>query len=188
MNMNNDLTLLLSNSKAGDQVALNLLVEKLYPMLKTMASGFMRRESSGHTLQATAVVNEAYSKLFSSEIDWQDRAHFLGMASTVMRRILVDHARAKKSVKRGGESLTVTYIDDITSDQVEQANMLDIDDALSELSDFDPVGAEILQMRIFSGMTMQEIATAMGVSLSSVERQFRSVRAWLFTRLSSSQI
>lgn len=187
MQNEHDLTLLLLDSKNGNTAALNILVEKLYPMLKNMASGFMRRESQGHTLQATAVLNEAYSKLFSAEIDWQDRAHFLGMASTVMRRILVDHARAKNTEKRGGDLLTVTYIDAITPNQIEHANMLDLDSALFELEVFDPVGAEILQMRIFSGMTMQEIASAMNLSISSVERSFRAVRAWLFSRLSSNQ-
>ena len=185
--MNNDITQLLTDWRSGNRQALNQLIESLYPQLKKMASGFMRKEAMGHTLQTTVVVNEAYARLYDADVDWQDRAHFLSVASITMRRILVDHARSKKRDKRGGDALNVTFDEGILQGlHQDNADVLALDDALNQLTEFDEEGARILEMRIFSGMSMNEVAEVLGVSLATAERRLKAVRAWLYSQLSES--
>jgi len=183
--MEPQLTQLLGEWRKGNQQALNELINTLSPKLREMAARHMRKEAMGHTLQATAVVNEAYLRLHDTDVDWQDRAHFLSVACITMRRILVDYARAKKRDKRGADALQVTFDESMMLASQDQCDMLDLDAALSEFAEFEEVGAKILEMRIFSGMKMQEIAEVLDVSLATAERNLKSARAWLHRRLST---
>ncbi|MFT5084534.1 MAG: RNA polymerase sigma factor (TIGR02999 family) [Lentisphaeria bacterium] len=183
--MENQLTQLLGEWRNGNQQALNELITNLSPELREMAARHMRKEAMGHTLQATAIVNEAYLRLYDADVDWQNRAHFLSIVSVTMRRILVDHARAKKRDKRGADALQITFDESMLVANQDQCNMLDLDAALSEFSEFEEIGAKILEMRIFSGMKMQEIAEVLCVSVATAERNLKSARAWLHKRLSA---
>lgn len=179
------LTQLLGDWRNGNQQALNELIDVISPQLREIAARHMRKEAVGHTLQATALVNEAYLRLYDAEVDWQDRAHFLSIASVTMRRILVDYARSKKRDKRSAEALQITFDESMVVASQEPWDMLDLDTALSEFAEFEESGAKILEMRIFSGMKMQEIAEVLGVSLATAERNLKSARAWLHRRLSA---
>ena len=182
--MENQLTQLLGEWRNGNQQALNELIHYLSPHLKEMANRHMQKEAMGHTLQATAVVNEAYLRLHDTHIDWQNRAYFLSIACVTMRRVLVDHARAKKRGKRGVDSLHVALEESMIVSNQDQCDVLALDAALLEFAELDEVGAKILEMRIFSGMKMQEIADVLGISIATTECNLKSARAWLHKRLS----
>ena len=177
------LTQLLVNWRNGNQEALDDLIEILSPTLKQMAVNQMFKEGVGHTLQPTALVNEAYIRIYDANVRWQDRSHFLSVVSITMRRILVDHARAKKRDKRNADGLQVTFVESMIHETPCQYDILDLDCALTEFSEFEEVGAKILEMKFFSGMKMQDIADVLEVSLATAERNLKSSRAWLPRRL-----
>jgi RNA polymerase sigma factor (TIGR02999 family) len=180
-----EITTLLAAVKRGDRGAESALAEVVYGELHGIAQLQMRRERPDHTLQATALVNEAYVRLVhETGIGWQDRAHFFACASVVMRRILVDHARRRAAGKRPSAGLRVELNDWQAGEQPHMDQMLAIDEALNALAALDARQARIVEMRYFGGLTEEETAEVLGVSPRTVKRDWRSARAWLQGQLS----
>lgn len=164
----------------GDQQAVNRLMPLVYGELRSLARRYMRRERSDHTLQATALVHEAYLRLVDqSGVTWQNRAHFLGVAAQAMRRILVDHARRHHAAKRGGPAFRVSLDDVVIAAKERSEDLLALDDALSRLTAIDPRQGQIVELRLFSGLTVEETAEAVGTSPATVKREWMSAKAWL---------
>jgi RNA polymerase sigma factor (TIGR02999 family) len=180
-----EVTRLLLAWNAGDKAALERLMPLVYGELRQLAERHFRRERRGHTLQPTAVVHEAYFRLVDqTRVTWKNRGHFLAIASQAMRRILIDHARGRDAEKRGGEVEKVTL--DVAIGSPEPARDVDVlalDEALDRLKTLDGAQAQIVELRFFGGLTIEETAEVMDVSPSSVKRDFRSARAWLFREL-----
>jgi RNA polymerase sigma factor (TIGR02999 family) len=181
-----EITALLGEVRRGDQAAGERLATVVYKELRRIAFGHMRRERSNHTLQATALVNDAYVKLLAQDKDWQNRAHFFAVASSLMRRILVDYARQHGAAKRGGLATKVNFEEirgePYTFQPVEQ--LLSLDEALSRLMVLDERQFRIVEMRFFGGMTDNEIAAVLGISERTVMREWVLARAWLHSELS----
>lgn len=180
---------LLVRSRAGDEAALNELVTTLYSELRRVASRHLRRERTGHTLQTTALVHEVYLKLAGDrELEFNDRAHFLSVASRVMRQVLVDYARARAAKKRAGDerARVQPLTDDIQVEaqtDLEPVELLDLDAALEALAGEDRSLAQLIEMRYFGGMTAEETAEALGQSVHAVRHDLRLAQAWLSRRL-----
>jgi RNA polymerase sigma-70 factor, ECF subfamily len=181
-----NVTLLLHRLKEGHSEAGESLVALVYPELHRMAAARMRGERRGHTLQPTALVNEAYMRLVDqTRVDWQDRAHFYAVAARTMRRVLVDYARQRIAGKRGSgqEKLNIDWIEiEATPEKVDE--MLVIDEALTRLQEFDPQQASIIEMRYFAGMSVGETAVALRISARTVDREWALAKAWLARELS----
>jgi RNA polymerase sigma factor (TIGR02999 family) len=179
-----DVTQLLLRWNEGDPHALEDLTPLLYDDLRRVARGVLQRETPGHTLSATALVHEAYLRLVDQRrVRWENRVHFLGVAAHIMRRVLVDHARARSAVKRGGLVTKVAISDDIPVNDLVAADVLDLDGALGRLEALDARKARVVEMRFFGGMTTPEIAAAVGVSDATVERDWKMARAWLIAAM-----
>jgi RNA polymerase sigma-70 factor, ECF subfamily len=176
-------TRLLAQWRQGDSQALDRLLPLVYDELRRIAARLMRSERREHTLQATALVHEAYARLAGGDASATDRAHFLSLAAQVMRRILVDHARTRGREKRGGGALRITLTEAAAAAPGFAGRLIEIDDALGRLEALDARKLRVLEMRIFGGMTHAEIATVLGVSVPTVERDFRMARAWLRAEL-----
>lgn len=175
-----EVTRLLKAYGGGDRAALDRLLPLVYERLKGIARARLRRERSGRTLNTTGLVHEAYMKLVDgTDVDWQDRAHFMSIASRVMRQILIDAARHRKAAKRGGGQRPVSYDDDLPVFGDYSEALLDLDDALERLAVHHGRAADVLQHRYFAGYTNEEVAKLLDVSLSTVERDLRFARAWL---------
>jgi RNA polymerase sigma factor (TIGR02999 family) len=176
----NEVTELLQAWGTGDKQALDKLFPIVYKELHRLAAAYMRKESPGHTLQTSALVNEAYLKLVDQKnVRWQNRAHFFGIAAQLMRRILVDHARSRTRMKRGAgaQRLSLNEAAIISADSAEA--FLSMDDALKRLGEMDPKKCRIVEMKIFCGLNMKEIAEVEKVSPSTIEREWRKAKAWL---------
>jgi RNA polymerase sigma-70 factor (ECF subfamily) len=159
------------------------LLSILYDELHRLAHHYMRREHPGHTLQTTALINEAYLRLAEIDrIQWRDRTHFVAMAATVMRRVLVDHARAQARDKRGG-GVVITSLDGDVATPEPSVDVLALNDALDRLATLDPVQGRIVELRYFSGLTIDEVAAALGVSAGTVKRDWAIAKAWLYREL-----
>jgi RNA polymerase sigma-70 factor (ECF subfamily) len=177
--------LLKSWRSAGNREAFDGLVSVLYHELETIARGAMRRERASHTLQTHALLHEAYVRLIDADVDWRDRAHFLAVAARTMRRILVDHAKARHRVKRDG-GIRVALTDALGAAGSEPpVDMLVLSDAIDRLAAQDERKAQIVELHFFGGLTCDEAAEALGVSISTVERELRVARAWLHRDLAS---
>jgi RNA polymerase sigma factor (TIGR02999 family) len=164
----------------GDQTALDKLVPLVYQELHHLAAQYMRHEAPGHTLQTSALVNEAYLKLVDQKrVKWQNRAHFFGVAAQMMRRILVDHARGRTRAKRGGQRKKITLDTSVILSTEKAAEFVALDDALNALAKVDPQKSRIVEMKIFCGLNMDEIAEVEKVSPSTIEREWRKAKAWL---------
>ena len=175
-----DVTELLLRWNAGDNQALDDLTPLLYKDLRRLAGDALNRERPGHTLSATALVHEAYLRLVDQRrVNWENRAHFFGAAARIMRRVLVDHARAKTATKRGGSAAKVAIEHDMAVVDALAENLVDLDIALNTLMAIDDRKARIVEMKFFAGMTNQEVATALGISDATVERDWKLARAWL---------
>ncbi len=183
MTETHDVTKLLLDWRNGNEQALEKLTPLLYDELRRLAARYLRREREGHTLQTTALVNEAYLQLIGQQArDWQNRAHFLAIASHLMRNILVDHARAHAAAKRGGgeqalpldEAIRVGKVPDKTAPDV-----LALDDALKDLAKHDQRKSRIIELRYFGGLSMEEIAEVTGLSEATLRRELRMAEAWL---------
>jgi RNA polymerase sigma factor (TIGR02999 family) len=164
----------------GDKAALDKLIPLVYGELRRLARYHMRRERQGHTLQTSALVNEAYLRLVDyKRMRWQDRAHFFAVAAQAMRRILIEHARSHSREKRGGEARRVS-LDEAAGLVDEQASeMIALDDALMSLAKFDPRKSQIVELRYFGGLDIEETAEVMGVSPATVKRDWNTARLWL---------
>lgn len=178
------LTRLLKSMGSGQQGAREEFFELVYRELKSMAGAQMARERPGHTLQPTALVNEAFLRLAPGEQQWQNRAHFFGSAARAMRRILVDHARRHQSSKRGGEAQRVTLADLAVAGEQTDLDLLALDEALDALAKDEPRLAEVVQLRYFTGLGIAETADLLGISPATVKRDWTFARAWLLERMS----
>ena len=170
--------------RQGDEAARDRLMATVYAELRRRAGGFLRRERPGHALQATALVHEAYLRLVDQDrVVWQNRAHFLAVAAQLMRRILVDHARAEQAGKRGGARQRVTLSEGHAVQEAKELDVLALEDALEELAALDPQQARVVEMRYFGGLSIEETAEALGISPATVKRDWALARAWLYRRL-----
>lgn len=182
-----NVTQLLLEWRGGNQQALDGLMPLVYNELRRLAQHYMRSERMEHTLQATALVNEAYIRLVDMKVSWQDRAHFFAVAARLMRRLLVDHARATHRVKResGGPKIS---LDDAGEVSVEPASdLLALDDAMTRLATFDPRKTDIIELHFFGGLRNEEVAEALGISRATVQRELRLAKAWLKHELESAE-
>jgi len=179
-----EITQLLLAWSDGDQAALEKLTPLVYAELRRLAKGYMLGERPGHTLQTTALINEAYLRLIDwKNVRWQGRAHFFGVAAQLMRRILVDFARARHYAKRGGAAQQVSLDEAITIHEDRGAELIALDEALERLAEIDPRKSQIVELRFFGGLSAKETAEALQVSLRTVEREWNSARAWLYREL-----
>lgn len=176
-------TQLLQEWRGGNQHALDELMPVVYDELRRLAAHYMKRERPEHTLQPTALVNEAYLRLVDAKVSWQDRAHFFAVAARLMRRLLVDHARALQRVKREGE------LGKVPLDEAEQIcstprlDLLALDEALAKFASFDPRKAEIIELHFFGGLSNEEVAEVLTISRATVQREMRLAKAWLNLQL-----
>ncbi len=186
--VNPNITVLLAQCREGDQNAVNELVPLVYRELRALAARQMGGERGSHTLQATAVVNEAYMRLVGADVSYQDRTHFFAVAARTMRRVLVDHAKAKNRQKRGAGQPKVTLDEGMApSSATRDANVADLDEALTRLAAQDKRKAEIIELHFFGGMTYDEMAEALSISPATVHRELRMAKAWLYRELSPNE-
>jgi RNA polymerase sigma factor (TIGR02999 family) len=168
----------------GDEAALERLIPLVEAELRRLARGYMRRERRDHTLQVTALINEAFVRLTDArQVRWQDRAHFLGISARLMRRVLVDHARARGYQKRGGEARRVELDEALMVSPGLSVELLALDRALEELAAADPRKAQVIELRFFGGLSVEETAEALHVSTDTVKRDWRIARLWLLREL-----
>lgn len=178
-------TKLLDRAAEGEREATDQLIELVYDEFREMAAGYLRREPSELTLQPTALVHEAFLRLIhQTSVDWKGRTHFLAIGAKAMRRVLVDHARKRQRVKRGGERKRITFDEQMFLSPDHDDDLLEVEDLLVELKEIDPRQAKIIELRFFGGMTSAETADYLGISKSTADREWRIVRAWLRQQLS----
>jgi RNA polymerase sigma factor (TIGR02999 family) len=171
----------------GDDSALHKLMPIVYDELRRVAHRYMGREREAHVLQTTALVNEAYLRLIdSSRVQWRNRAHFFAISSQLMRRVLVDLARSRDRDKRGGGRIQVTLDEELVGAEHRSADLIALDDALTDLSAADERAGRVVEMRFFGGLGHEEVAEALGVSIETVKRDWRWARAWLLRALSGA--
>jgi RNA polymerase sigma factor (TIGR02999 family) len=178
-----DVTRLLARWRGGDEHALVELTPLVYAELHRLARGYMKGERPSHTLQATALVNEAFLRLADADVAWQDRRHFLAIAASAMRRILVDHARERGREKRGGDATRVTLEDDVAASSAPAVELLDLDRALTRLAEVDARKAQLIELRFFGGLSYEEIATALDISTTTLVREQTLAKAWLYREI-----
>lgn len=179
-----EITRLLASAGSGDASALNRLVPLIYDDLRAIAHRRISLERKGHTLNTTAVVHEAYVRLVEGEQpEWRDRVHFFAVASKVMRHILIDYARLKRASKRGGGAVPVTLHDEHAGEEQGVLDVLELNDVLEKLAQHDPRLEQVVECRFFGGMSMEETAEAMGVSVRTATRDWRRARAYLYDAL-----
>ena len=179
-----DVTQLLTAWREGDQGALDKLMPLVYDELRRIASRYMKRERPGHTLQTTALVNEAFLRMVGQQnVDWQNRAHFFGVAATVMRHLLVDRARANGRVRRGANPQQVTLEEGAAVSEQKGEELLALDEALTKLNEIDERKVKIVELRYFSGLNAAETAEVLGVSEITIKREWLKAKAWLYREL-----
>jgi RNA polymerase sigma factor (TIGR02999 family) len=185
MQNSESVTQLLLKWNDGDPKALERLMPVVYSELRRLAANYLRRERQNHTLQPTALVNEAYLKLVNQrQSHWQNRAQFFGVAAQLMRRILVDHARQHKATKRGGpsqERLSITNVEALSA--TPEVDLLALHEALEELTELDPQQGRIVELKFFGGLSIEETAEVLGIGHATVERDWKMARAWLRRKL-----
>lgn len=184
------ITQLLLAWSGGSREALDTLVPLVYEDLRRVAAAYMRREAADHSLQPTALVHEAYVRLIDQrQVKWRNRAHFFGVAAGLMRRILIDHARARRADKRGGGLERVTLVgDEVAADGPREIDLLALHESLERLAAFDPRKERIVELRYFGGLTIEEAAEALGISEATVVREWTIAQAWLRADLSEFSI
>ena len=179
-----NLTGLLIEWRQGDKAALDKLTPLVYDELRRIAHRYVQRERDGHTLQTTALVNEAYLRLAGQQkIEWQNRAHFFAVTAQVMRHILIDHARRRHFAKRGGEAQHVPLEDAAAMSQQRAAELVALDEALDELAKLDPRKGRVVELRYFGGLSLEETAEVLEISPMTVRRDWRAAKAWLYRRM-----
>jgi RNA polymerase sigma factor (TIGR02999 family) len=180
-----DVTQLLNKAQSGDKESLDKLLPLIYDELRRVAANQLRAERENHTLQATALVHEAYLRLLEQhEVDWQNRAHFFSIAAEMMRRILVNYA-VQRNAKKRGDGVTRISLDDAISfsNGKEDLDLVSLDASLKRLSEFDAGAARIVELRFFGGLTVEEVAEVLDISESTVKREWKMAKAWLKTQL-----
>ncbi|MGH9838705.1 MAG: sigma-70 family RNA polymerase sigma factor [Blastocatellia bacterium] len=180
-----NVTRILQDWSRGDRGALEELLSLVYDELRRLADHYLRRERPGHTLQATALVHEAFLRLIDQEqVNWQNRAHFFGAAANLMRQILIQHARAKHAEKRGGEreKLYLDEVHDLTQEQ--DWDLVALDDALNDLAAVSPQQSRVVELRFFGGLSIEETAEVLGISPATVKREWNVAKAWLHREIS----
>ena len=183
----NEITPFLLRWSQGDEVALSLLLPIVYQELHRLAQSYLRRERADHTLQPTALIHEAYLRLVKQDCpEWESRSHFFGIAARLMRQILVEHARAHAAEKRGGGGAVLALDEALVYTGDNAAELVALDDALQALAQFDERKARVIELRYFSGLSVAETATALGLSLATIGHEARLARAWLHRELSRS--
>lgn len=183
----NEITEQLIAWSKGDEAALETLIPAVYQELRRMADYYLRGEDSGHSLQPTALVHEAYLRLIDqTKVEWQNRAHFFGVAAQMMRRILIDHAKAKHRAKRGGTAVKVVLDENANFTQERAAELLALDEALQSLARMDERKSRIVELRYFGGLTVEETAQVLGISDKTVMRDWSLAKAWLYRELTNN--
>ncbi|MEZ4752588.1 MAG: sigma-70 family RNA polymerase sigma factor [Bdellovibrionota bacterium] len=181
-----EITQLLQSYNTGDPRALEQLLPLIYAELRQLAASYMRRENSDHTLQPTALVHEAYFRLVDQKgVQWKNRAHFFGIAAQLMRRILIDHARKKIAHKRGGKDIRVPF-DEAKHGSNSFSDLLALDDALNRFKELEPRQAQVVELRCFAGLSIEETAELLQTSPATVKRDWTVARAWLHSELQDS--
>jgi len=181
---NHQITSILHDWGRGDPEALGKLMPIVFDELRRIAAGYFEHEAEGHTLQPTALVNEVYLRLVGRRtVQWQNRAHFFGFAAELMRRILVDHARSRKTAKRGKGAPKISLDETIASAEDRDLDLIALDDALKSLTEIDPRQSRIVELRFFAGLTIDEIAEVMEISATTVKREWKTARVWLFREI-----
>src|SRR6476659_3838631 len=183
-----NVTQLLIGWSKGDKEALDQLLPIVYDELRRQAARYLRRERVGHTLQTTALIHEAYLRLVDQKsVQWQNRAQFFGIAAQLMRRILVDHARSRKRVKRGGSDVRVSLAEASLTVKARDLDVLAIDEALDRLAQVDERQAKVVELRFFSGLWVEETAEVLQISPATVKREWSMAKAWLHREISNDQ-
>jgi RNA polymerase sigma factor (TIGR02999 family) len=186
LNATPDVTMLLLAWNNGDHEALDRLMPVVYNELRRLARRYMRSENPGHTLQATALVNDLYVQLIDQKrVNWQNRAHFFGAAAQIIRRLLVDHARSRHRLKRGGGGLKVEWDEAINASKPVQMDLIALDAALNQLAVLEPQQSRIIELRFFAGLSIEETAEALKISAATVKRDWAFARAWLYREMKS---
>jgi RNA polymerase sigma factor (TIGR02999 family) len=179
-----DVTQLLQNWRSGDKAALEKLTPLVYDELRRLANHYLRAERKDHTLQGTALVHEAYMKMVGyTELDWQSRAHFFGVAARIMRQILIDHARKRAAGRRGGGKPDLPLEEAVVFSEERAESLVALDDALEQLAAFDQLKGRIIELRYFGGLSIEEISEVEALSISTVRRHMRMAEAWLHREL-----
>lgn len=182
-----EITALLAEWSSGNQEAFDELTPLVYQELRQLAARELRRERPGHTLQSTALVHEAYLRLIGQRrVQWQNREHFFAIAAQIIRRILVSYARGRNSFKRGGASIRVPLEESLAAAVGRNLDLQELDEALSRLSEIDPQQGRIIELRFFGGLSIQQTARVLGISTSTVTRDWNLARAWLHRALTRS--
>lgn len=185
--MNSNITGLLVAWKQGEAAALEQLTPLVYRELHRLAHGYLKGERQNHILQTTALVNEAFLRLVDwQQVEWQDRAHFYGVAATLMRHILVQYARERQALKRGGQAVQISLSDAVEVGARHNPDLVKLDDALRTLENLDARQARTVELRFFGGLSLEETAEVLRVSLSTVRRDWRMAQAWLHQQLSAA--
>ena len=182
------ITRLLNDWRSGDEAALAELTPVVYEELRRTARRLFRSERGNHTMQPTALVHEAFVKLIDADVAWQDRAHFFALSSRLMRRTLVDHANARRAAKRGGGAENLPLDEERVSLEQTDTGLLDLDEAISELAALDPRKAELIELKYFGGLSVEEMEEITGLSSSTLGRDLRMARAWLKVRLGQLRV
>jgi RNA polymerase sigma factor (TIGR02999 family) len=183
----NDVTQLLLDWSKGDKAALDRLLPLIYNELRKIAAGYLKRERPGHTLQPTALVNEAYLQLAGEKrVDWESRAHFFGAAARLMRRVLVDHARSRNALKRGGGDFKATLTEALIAAKSPQLDLIALDSALNQLAALNPQQCQVVELRYIVGFSIEETAEILSLSVATVKRYWVTAQAFLLKQLEDS--
>jgi RNA polymerase sigma factor (TIGR02999 family) len=182
------ITELLQHGASGDERALQEVAALVYAELRQIARGYMKRERSSHTLQPTALVNEAFLRLFEGKsIDWESRSHFYTMAARVMRHILIDHAKARRAERRGGGAETVSFEEVTHVTPAQEPDVIALDAALEKLALADEDLAKLVELRYFAGLSIEEVARVLKLSTGTVKRRWREAKVWLFEEMKRNE-
>ena len=182
-----NLTALLVEWREGDQAALDRLMPLVYDQLRRIAHRYVQRERDGHTLQTSALVNEAYLRLADQNVVWQNRSHFFAVTARVMRHILIDHARRRRYAKHGGEARQVPIEEASAMSAERAAELIALEEALDELAQLDLRKSHVVELRYFGGLSLEETAEVLQISLMTVRRDWRAAKAWLYRRLKETE-
>lgn len=170
--------------RGGDRDAFDALIPLVYDELRRIAQRYLQAERPGHTLQSTALVNEAYMRMVAQDLpQWQNRAHFFSVAAQIMRQILVDHARNRRASKRGGSVCKLALDDAVEQPQQRDLDIIALDDALTALAELDPQQSRVVELKFFAGLSIEDTSEVLGISPSTVKRDWNTARVWLYREL-----